>query len=126
MLYLPEHLPVQEPVGAVLHYSNPSLLWCSPSPGGTVQKGGHNRKSFAKAMVIKLTFSQTRPHPLISLRPPFSLWSQGAKDHVMDAAIIILRRKGWSLAKLPLCTFFRSSPHRVPDPSHYTVRLWEP
>ena len=44
-------------------------------------------------MVIKLMVSQTRLHPLISLWPPFLLWIQGAKGHVIDAASIICLEK---------------------------------
>ena len=56
-------------------------------------------------MVIKLTVSQTHQHPLILLWPPFYYGVKGAKGHVMDAAHIILRTNGWSLAKLTTCTF---------------------
>ena len=56
-------------------------------------------------MVIKLTLSQTLPHPLSSLCLPFYYGVKGSKGHVIDAASIILPRKGWSLAKLPSCTF---------------------
>ena len=70
-------------------------------------------------MVIKLTVSLTRPHPLISLWPPFYYSVKGAKGHMLDDASIILRRKGWSLAMLPSCAFLRGSTQRVPDQSWY-------
>ena len=62
----------------------PHLLWCSPSPGGSEQKGvcfclGVIWMSFAKAIVIILTISQTRPNPFISLWPRFYFGVKGQR-----------------------------------------------
>ena len=73
-------------------------------------------------MLIKLTVSQTRPQPLISLWPLFYYGVKGAKGHVIDAARIILRRKGWSLAKLPLCAFLPLHSSSVGGPDSHEQR----